>query len=181
MAAQQPYKPQVSKKTPQQSTISNNLPQPAVAPLLQNRQSQKKGLSPVISVVSIILITLILFFAGYLYLQYLQNQNITESGNSELSAQKNESAKLQQIETDAKNDQIRKLNITNLDKALTEFFEQNKKYPKTIEELTPDYLKIIPLDPVTKIPYAYVPSDDFSGYSLSAALSSGDSYSVTEE
>lgn len=177
MAAQdQPYKPQIprsqqapqsSKKQPPTSTISVQTPRPP-----------KKEASPVVSIIGIILTSLVLFFSGYFYLQYLQDQNIEERKNMETGEKQKEEEMLKQIEENVKNDQIRKLDITTINKGLKEYFKKNNKYPKNLEALTPNYLRVISLDPVTKEVYAYVPNKDFSGYTLSAKLSNGSIYSL---
>ena len=63
----------------------------------------------------------------------------------------------------------------------SDYFKSKKKYPDKLEELTPDYLIIIPLDPVTKGPYDYVPDEKFEKYTLSVKLSNGTNYSVNSE
>ena len=50
-----------------------------------------------------------------------------------------------------------------------------------MEELTPDYLRIIPLDPITKEPYAYEPDEELASYTLSANLSDGSNYSFNSD
>ena len=92
-----------------------------------------------------------------------------------------EEVRLAQQTENTKNDQIRKIDITTLKGGLEKYFDKNKKYPKSLEELTPDYLQIITLDPVTKEPYDYVPNEDFSQYTLSAKLGDGTSYSVKSD
>ncbi len=155
--------------------------QQSQVPRTSTQQTPPKGWHPAVSVITIILTTLVLFFGGYFYLQYLQDQNIEEKKKTEIGETRNEEERLKQIQLNVKNDQIRKLDITNLNKGLKEYFGKNKEYPKNLEELTPDYLLVIPLDPVTKEPYAYVPNEDFSGYTLSAKLSDGGSFSRESE
>ena len=62
-----------------------------------------------------------------------------------------------------------------------EYFEKNKKYPEKLEGLTSDYLLVIPLDPVSKNPYAYIPDGNFVNYTLSAGLSDGSEYAVDNQ
>jgi len=74
--------------------------------------------------------------------------------------------------------QIRKLDITSINSGLLDYFQKNKEYPEKLEILTPDYLTVIPLDPVSKIPYSYIPNEDFTQYELVAKLSGDSEYSV---
>ena len=64
----------------------------------------KKEFSPVVSVVGILLTSLVLFAGGYLYLQYLQNQNIEETEKSQEEEKQQEEERVKQIEENAKND-----------------------------------------------------------------------------
>ena len=146
-----------------------------------NSQRSKKPPSPWISLFGIILVTLIVFLAGYFYLASLQEKTITDKKAKEAQEKRLEEARLAQQTENIKNDQIRKINITTLKGGLKKYFDKNKKYPKSLEELTPDYLRIIALDPVTKEPYGYVPNEDFSQYTLSAKLGDGTSYSVKSD
>ena len=139
------------------------------------------GFSPVISIIGIILTSLVLFFGGYFYLQYLQSQDIEKTQQTQEEERKKEEVRLIQIEENTKNDQKRKLDVANLEKGLADYFQSKKKYPEKLEELTPDYLIIIPLDPVTKGPYDYVPDEKFEKYTLSVKLSNGTNYSVNSE
>ena len=148
-----------------------------------NKDSQlaKKSTSPWVSLFGIILVTLIVFLAGYFYLTSLQEQMIGDKKAKEAEVKRLEELKLQQQTENTKNDQIRKIDITTLKGGLEKYFDKNKKYPKSLEELTPDYLQIITLDPVTKEPYDYVPNEDFSQYTLSAKLGDRTSYSVKSD
>ena len=151
-------------------------------PLQTENQSQpKKEFSRVVSVVGIILTSIILFTGGYFYLQYLQTQNIEETEKTQAAEKRQEDERIKQIEENVKNDQTRKLDLANLEKGLGKYFTQNKKYPEKLEELTADYLIVIPLDPISKEPYRYVPGKDLDNYVLSAKLSNGSEYTVNPQ
>lgn len=151
-----------------QNTVSPTNPNPVI----------KKGRSPLFSIVGIVVITIILFFGGLFYLEYLQNQNIEDNGKIEEEQKLQEEIQLKQLEKNAQNDQIRKLDITSINSGLLDYFQKNKEYPEKLEILTPDYLTVIPLDPVSKIPYSYKPNEDFTQYELVAKLSDDSEYSV---
>src|SRR3989344_721407 len=159
------------------SEPSINLPQqpPLKAP------DKATGFSPVVSIIGIILTSLVLFFGGYFYLQYLQSQDVEKTQQTQEEERKKEEVRLKQIEENTKNDQKRKLDVANLEKGLADYLKSKEKYPEKLEELTPDYLIIIPLDPVTKDPYGYVPGEKFEKYTLSVKLSNGTNYSVNSE
>ena len=146
-----------------------------------NPQLAKKTPSPLVSLFGVILVTLIVFLAGYFYLTSLQEKMIGDKKAKEAQEKRLEEVRLAQQTENTKNDQIRKIDITTLKGGLEKYFDKNKKYPKSLEELTPDYLQIITLDPVTKEPYDYVPNEDFSQYTLSAKLGDGTSYSVKSD
>jgi|GEM_PF-5779686 len=55
-------------------------------------------------------------------------------------------------------------NILIIAKALENYKFKNKKYPKSLEELLPDYLAFIPIHPFSKENYIYIPKED--GFSL---------------
>lgn len=176
MAAQgETYKP-FEKVTPeelQKPTDAQTQPSQAT-----EQSSQKRGLPPNFSVFVIVLATVALFLGGYFYLQYQQNENLKDKQKIEEEEKRKEEQRLQQIKDNARYDQTRKLDISSLKTGLDKYFVAKKEYPEKMEKLTPDYLRIIPLDPVTKEPYAYEPSEDLSTYKLSATLSDGSSYTV---
>lgn len=169
-----------------QSRVNQYPPQPQqqvgqprnpVSPPSQVTGGKKNG-SPIFSIVGVVVVTIILFFGGLFYLQYLQNQNIEDSGKMEEENKEKEELQLKQLEENVKNDQIRKLDITSIKGGLSEYFEKNKLYPEKLEVLTPDYLTVIPLDPVSKVPYFYEPNEDFTKYDLSAKLSGDGNFTV---
>ena len=60
-------------------------------------------------------------------------------------------------------------NLAAMRKAIDNFYAQEKRYPRSLEELVPKYLRRIPLDPVTgdsewrlTTEQAVQPSNDFS-------------------
>lgn len=171
------------RPAPPSPPVPPNQPPPPSQPSQPSYPSQpvKRNFSPAVSLVGIVLTSLVLFLGGYFYLQYLQNQNVGESERLEAGEKAKKEQELAQIEENAKNDQIRKLDITNVKKGLSEYFKENKKYPENLEELSPDFLKVIPLDPITKEPYAYVPNEDFTSFTLSAKISDGSSFTVESE
>lgn len=150
-------------------------------PQLPNKQDQKKAFSPLVSIFGISITTVVMFFGGYFYLQYLQNTDIEQTENTQAEEQAKEEANLKQLEENTKNDQSRKLDLANLEKGLENFNEKNKRYPEKLEELTPDYLTVIPLDPISKIPYGYEPSKDLKNFALSAQLSDRSVYSIKSD
>lgn len=144
----------------------------------QTSQDQKKGFSPLVSVFGVVITTSVLFFGGYFYLQYLQNSDIEQTEKTQVEKQEKEEARLDQIKENTKNDQSRKFDLSNLEKGLENYFEENKKYPEKLEVLTPDYLTVIPLDPISKNPYRYELSKDFKSFELSSQLSDKSVYSI---
>lgn len=68
-----------------------------------------------------------------------------------------------------------KENLVNIRKALSNFREDKKRYPYALEELTPNYLRVVPRDPVTGGPLVavteepVVASHDFDGKSADPA------------
>jgi uncharacterized protein HemX len=170
---EEPYKP-FEKVTPEElQRPPTEAPQNSPP---QNQKQPSRGLSPAVSVLTIVLISIALFLGGYFYLQYQQNQNIEDRQKIESEEKQKEEEKLQQIEENAKNDSIRKLDLATLDNSLEKYFSEKKKYPEKMEELSPDYVRVIPLDPVSKEPYFYEPDEELSSYSLSAKLSDGSDY-----
>ena len=169
---------------PAQPPVNINPTQPKTAPQLQTSIPQdtstkvKKGGSPLFSIVGIVVVTIALFFGGLFYLQYLQNQNIEDNGKMEEEKKLQEELQLKQLEKNAQSDQTRKLDITSINKGLSDYFQKNKEFPEKLEVLTPDYLTVIPLDPVSKAPYSYTPNEDFTQYEILAKLSDGSDYSV---
>ena len=159
------------------------VPQPTqqTPPLPPNQPPSKKTWSPTVSIISIILTSLLVFFGGLFYLQYLQNQNIEDKEKIEQEEKKNEAEKLKLIEANAKSDSTRKLNITSVKKGIEKYRIEKKKYPEKLEQLTPDYLTVIPLDPVTKNTYDYIPAKNLSSYTLSATLSDDSSFTVEND
>ncbi len=167
MAAQQPVQQMPVNPKPAPATVNSpKIPKTASEP------------HPVISILGITLITLAIFAGGYLYLEYLQNQHIKQAANTAAQKQKEE-ADLVSLRENSKNDQTRRLDLVNLKQGLDGYYKKYKKYPKSFEDLTPTYLTVIPLDPVTKATYDYTPSKDFSSYSLSALLSDGSVYKIS--
>jgi general secretion pathway protein G len=68
-----------------------------------------------------------------------------------------------------------KENLSNIRKAISNFHADKKRYPYALEELTPNYLRTMPKDPVTGGPYVVVTeepvveSHDFDGKSAEPA------------
>lgn len=168
--------PQINQYPAQFQQLSAPPQSPASSP--SQVTGGKKSGSPLFSIVSIVIVTIILFFGGLFYLQFLQDQNIESTEKLETEKKEQEELQLKQLEETAKNDQIRKLDVTSISGGLLEYFQKNKLYPEKLEILSPDYLTVIPLDPVSKVPYSYKPSEDLTTYELSAKLSDDSSYSV---
>jgi general secretion pathway protein G len=49
-----------------------------------------------------------------------------------------------------------KENLVNLRKAIQNFHQDKKRYPYALEELVPNYLRSLPIDPVSNAPYVVV-------------------------
>jgi hypothetical protein len=67
-------------------------------------------------------------------------------------------------------DSTRLADITQLQQALDLYQKDNGHYPRSLRELTPKYLRVIPTDPVTHGQFSYRNSD--TSYSVCAKLSS---------
>ncbi|MEX0616694.1 MAG: hypothetical protein WD231_02650 [Candidatus Woykebacteria bacterium] len=180
MPAQQSPAPVMANQNiqPPQNFPVNPIPN-QTQPSLPDKQTPKSG-SPAVSVFGILLVTLILFFGGYFYLQYQQNQNINQTKQTVVQRVE-EQKKQATLAENSENDQTRKLDLATIKGGVSRYFEKNKKYPAKLEDLTEGSLQVIPLDPVTKKPYDYVPSETSTTYSLSAVLSDGSAYTVTQD
>ena len=59
-------------------------------------------------------------------------------------------------------------NLSTMRKAIDNFYAEEKRYPRSLQELVPKYLRRIPVDPVTRDPWilvteeSVVPPNDFS-------------------
>ena len=144
--------------------------------LKQVLPDEKKGFSPLVSIVGIVIVSSLLFVGGYLSLQYLQNTEIEKTKTIQVEDKAQDEDNLKQLEENAKNDQLRKLDLAKLEKGLESFFKKNNSYPEKLEELTPDHLLVLPIDPIVKFPYEYKPSADFKKFTLTALLSDKSTY-----
>lgn len=144
--------------------------------LKQVSPDEKKGFSPLVSIVGIAIVSSLLFVGGYFSLQYLQDTNVDPTPNNIVEKDEEEKVDLKQFEENAKNDQLRKLDLAKLNKGLESFLKENKSYPDKLEDLTPDHLLVLPLDPVVKFPYEYKPSADLKKFTLTAILSDNSTY-----
>jgi hypothetical protein len=77
-------------------------------------------------------------------------------------------------------DSKRKFDLRNVQSALERYKARNDVYPAVLADLTPQYLTIVPSDPVSKNPYKYRPLNGSNAYMLTATLSTGEEYSVSE-
>lgn len=82
-------------------------------------------------------------------------------------------------QVDSAKDAQRKYDLKNLQSALELYHEDNTKYPSTLSQLQPKYIKIMPSDPDTKKPYQYIPTKDLKSYGLKAKLSTGEEYGLS--
>ena len=144
--------------------------------LKQVLPDEKKGFSPLVSIVGIVIVSSLLFVGGYLSLQYLQNTEIEKTKTIQVEDKAQDEDNLKQLEENAKNDQLRKLDLAKLEKGLESFFKTNNSYPEKLEERTPDHLLVLPIDTVVKFPYEYKPSADFKKFTLTALLSDKSTY-----
>lgn len=68
-----------------------------------------------------------------------------------------------------------KENIANVRKAIDSFHRDKKRYPYALEELVPNYLRSLPVDPISNAPYVgvmeepVVASHEFEGTSTEPA------------
>ena len=144
--------------------------------LKQVSPDEKKGFSPLVSIVGIVIVSSLLFVGGYFFLRYLQDTNVETTPKNQTEKNEKEKTDLKQLEENAKNDQSRKLDLAKLEKGLESFFKKNNSYPEKLEELTPDHLLVLPIDPIVKFPYEYKPSADFKKFTLTALLSDKSTY-----
>lgn len=63
--------------------------------------------------------------------------------------------------------------------ALEIYFYDNKKYPDSLEQMIPDSLAVMPINPLTNEPYSYKVNFDKSDYTISVNLPDGSNYSVS--
>ena len=144
--------------------------------LKQVSPDKKKGFSPLVSILGVAIVSSLLFVGGYFSLQYLKGTNVEPTLNNKVEKDKKEKADLKQLEENAKNDQLRKLDLATLDRGLESFLKENKLYPAKLEELTPVHLLVLPIDPVVKSPYEYKPSANLKKFTLTTLLIDNSAY-----
>ncbi|MFH1207310.1 MAG: hypothetical protein V1668_01750 [Patescibacteria group bacterium] len=71
-------------------------------------------------------------------------------------------------------DATRQSDIQRVYAAALSYYDDNKSYPNTVDELAPKYLASIPTDPKTREPYAYALTSDRKNFSLCARLNNKD-------
>lgn len=65
----------------------------------------------------------------------------------------------------------RQQDVGAIQNALEVYFVENfSKYPDNLTDLTPDYMPNLPVDPITKVTYAYNHTGTFKKYQLGATL-----------
>lgn len=78
-------------------------------------------------------------------------------------------------------DAKRKNDLRQIQNALEVYYNDSERYPSTLQQLvTSGDLKQVPKDPATNAAYSYAVKSAGASYTLSAKLSSGETYALTE-
>jgi len=89
-----------------------------------------------------IILIVVLIIAGYLF--YLYQRGSKEYYRPPLT--KAESSRTQVVD-----------DLTTLSQAIDAYYSKNLKYPEKLEELVPEFIDIIPVEPGTGKPFVYEP------------------------
>ncbi len=74
-------------------------------------------------------------------------------------------------------DATRKSDISHIYTAAILYYDDNRSYPATLTELTPNYITNMPMDPKSKMPYEYTLDIGGNDFKVCATLDSTDFYS----
>ncbi|OGY24337.1 MAG: hypothetical protein A2172_00540 [Candidatus Woykebacteria bacterium RBG_13_40_15] len=137
----------------------------------------KSSSSPVDLKLLAILIVISLALAGLLYAflvidQELNVRKVAKVNNTTSNSQSKKTY-LQSSE-----DQKRKNDIFSINSALKTYFLKNQSIPKSLKELSPDFLSKVPTDPANNKEYNYVVSYDGLSWSVSATLSDKSTFNL---
>ena len=113
-----------------------------------------------------------LLFFGFLYL----SQTLDVSRSRKAQEQTQDSKDATQIDGEAQ-DQRRKQDLRDLAQALRSYRVNYGDYPTSLENLVPEFIYKIPVDPVSKQQYDYRPSVSRKSFEIIARLSNGDELS----
>ncbi|HUO84758.1 MAG TPA: prepilin-type N-terminal cleavage/methylation domain-containing protein [Thermoanaerobaculia bacterium] len=68
---------------------------------------------------------------------------------------------------------VLKANLTNMRKAIDDHFADKQRYPGSLQDLVPNYLRRIPVDPITKSADTWIEVQDDGGLSDPGSFDSG--------
>ena len=132
--------------------------------------------SKMLGVMVVLSVLISLIFFGFLYLS--QNLDVSQSKKAQDQAQEPKDSN--QVDGKAQ-DQQRRQDLQSITHGLRSYKVNYGNYPTSLENLVPEFLYKIPLDPATKKQYDYRLSVDRKSFEIKARLSSGDELSQTED
>ncbi|HEX7456073.1 MAG TPA: hypothetical protein VF303_01225 [Candidatus Nanoarchaeia archaeon] len=125
-------------------------------------------------------LSLLIALGFYIYLRIGQESVVRKNvQKSQAQTATQSSDKHNQTQARFTQDQQRKNDVVTINSALKAFFLDNENTPETLDELVPDFLPELLLDPQTKKEYIYTPGPDQKNWKISATLSDGTLFEVT--
>lgn len=139
------------------------------ASLVKVKKSEKPLLEILIFLLISIVIAVFAYGAFWVYGFFTVKPNNQPLQSSDLNQNNNLAASY---------DAQRKTDLEVLKRSLLNYKTANSLYPNDLNNLVPQYLPLVPIDPETKGNYTYQASLDQKSFRLSATLEDGNEYTV---